>query len=221
MAALPAEVRVPSETYSAYNPDEPEAPSPVSLLALVLAWAVPGLGHIMIGQKARGIVFMVTIHALFAAGLLIGGIRAINPPDQAIWTYTQFLTGWPMLVANFEEKNRFEPIYVQPDPRDGNHRPPIRIEFENEAAAKNIDLNDQTNEGLAKRKAFTEDFIARYPLFSYHPKVQDMGAVYCGIAGMLNLLVMFDVLLRVTGSVREDPKKRRTGGSPAAAGVSA
>ena len=38
-------------------------------------------------------------------------------------------------------------------------------------------------------------------------------AAYCGIAGMLNLLVVFDVLLRITNSVREDPaaaaKKRR------------
>jgi hypothetical protein len=36
-----------------------------------------------------------------------------------------------------------------------------------------------------------------------------MGAVYCGIAGMLNLLVMFDVLLRITGSDREDPAKKK------------
>jgi len=47
----------------------------------------------------------VTIHALFGMGLLIGGIRAINPPDQAIWTYTQFLSGWPMIIANRAEKN--------------------------------------------------------------------------------------------------------------------
>ena len=56
---------------------------------------------------------------------------------------------------------------------------------------------------------------------AYHPKVQDIGAVYCGIAGMLNLLVMFDVLLRITGSVREDPlamKKKTNGGDAAAAG---
>ena len=35
-----------------------------------------------------------------------------------------------------------------------------------------------------------------------------VGSVYCGIAGMLNLLVMFDVLLRITGSSREMPGKQ-------------
>lgn len=199
---------MPSQQYSAYNAEEEEGPGPVGYLALVLAWVVPGLGHMMVGQKGRGIVFMLTIHGLFAAGLLIGGIRSINPPDQAIWTYTQFLTGWPMLVANKVEKAYFVPDYLSPipDPRDPSGRAAttiMRQRYVDEAHAQGVNLSDPK-----ERKAFTEDFIRRNPLFAYHPKVQDMGAVYCGIAGMLNLLVMFDVLLRVTGSVREEPKKR-------------
>ncbi len=87
--------------------------------ALVLAWAVPGLGHLMIGQKGRGFVFFITLHGLFALGLLIGGIRAINPVDQPIWRYTQFLAGWPMLVANHFERNVYEPRYVHVDRGDG------------------------------------------------------------------------------------------------------
>ena len=51
--------------------------------------------------------------------------------------------------------------------------------------------------------------LEKYPAFAFHPKVHDMGAVYCGIAGMLNLLVMFDLLLRVTGSQRQDPAAAR------------
>ena len=46
----------------------------------------------------------------------------------------------------------------------------------------------------------------------YSPKIQDIGSVYCGIAGMLNMLVVFDVLLRVSGNkARQDSP---AGGQP-------
>lgn len=161
------------------------------MLALVLAWVVPGLGHMVIGQKARGVVFFVTIHLLFAAGMLIGGIRAINPPEQPIWTYTQMLTGWPMLVADrladhaAAEQPNLEKTYDE-------HRTPV---------------NDDSR--VSERIDYAKEEFAKYPQLTYHPKVQDIGAVYCGIAGMLNLLVLFDVLLRITGSQREVPAGKK------------
>jgi hypothetical protein len=195
---------------SYYNAPEPEGPGPIGYLALVLAWACPGLGHFILGERVRGIVFAVFIHGLFALGLLFAGIRAINPPDQAIWTYTQFLTGWPMLIAN-----RLE--------HDSRHliKEELPDKYKLERGNREAELGRQfTND---ERMAFAKDFIARNPLFAHHPKVQDIGAVYCGIAGMLNLLVMFDVLLRITGSVREDPlavkKKQRKASPVVGAGV--
>jgi len=177
-----------SDRYTSYNAPvtTDEGPGPIGYLALVLAWAVPGLGHILIGQRARGIIFMLAIHLLFAAGLLVGGIKSINPPDQAIWTYTQFLTGWPMLVSNSLEKNSHD------------EQKALMSQYESESR----------DVPSAQLPEFTKKFIAAHPLFANHPKIQDLGAVYCGIAGMLNLLVMFDVLLRITGSAREEPQKR-------------
>jgi hypothetical protein len=167
-------------------------------LALILAWLVPGLGHLMLRQWARGITFFLCIHLLFAGGLLIGGIRAINPPDQAIWTYTQFLSGWPMIVANKLEQNARGELKVLLDRYNrATPQPPVV-------------------ETLQARQARTIKFIQDHPLFANHPKVQDLGSVYCGIAGMLNLLVMFDVLLRITGSVREDPAAKKHQGAPKA-----
>jgi hypothetical protein len=183
-----------ADHYTAYNVKDTgdEGPGPVEYLAVLLAWLVPGMGHLVLRQWGRGIIFFVCIHLLFAGGLLIGGIRCINPPDQAIWTYTQFLSGWPMLVANkLEGQSRSQ--YTQ--------------------LLKLYD-NQTPDETLEQRQVRTEKFIENHPLFAYHPKVQDLGSVYCGIAGMLNLLVMFDVLLRITGSVREDPAAKKR--SPAA-----
>ncbi len=199
-----------ADKYSAYNPAAPveEGPGPVGYLALVLAWVVPGLGHLLIGQKARGAIFLVTIHGLFGLGLLIGGIRVINPPDQAIWTYTQFLSGWPMILANRLEKNSRLELgdHTYPDGTT-EYKGQLQLLFESQRPAM---IPGETEEQrLAREQARTIKFIQDHPSFANHPKIQDLGAVYCGIAGMLNLLVMFDVLLRITGSVREDPAAAR------------
>ena len=207
-----------ADKYTAYDPNAPldEGPGPVGYLALVLAWAVPGLGHMLIGQKARGAVFCVSIHALFALGLLIGGIRVINPPEQAIWTYTQFLAGWPMIVANrVEQASRYE--------LGDRSYPTERPEYKGQLGSL-FEQQTPPNETLEQKQARTIQFIRDHPSFAVHPKLQDLGSVYCGIAGMLNLLVMFDVLLRITGSVREDPaeiKKRQRAQAAAAASAPA
>ena len=166
----------------------------INYLALALAWLVPGLGHMVIGHKARGMVFLVTLHGLFALGLILGGIRAINPPEQPIWRYTQFLSGWPMLVTNYVERKVYEPEYVYVD----REHPMTKIEKLYESGRPSL-LDDAAR---PRREAYAKDFIEKHPLFSYHPKIQDIGSVYCGLAGMLNLLVIFDVLLRITGSQR-------------------
>ena len=140
---------------------QPKEINPLDYLAIALAWLIPGAGHIALGKWKRGLVFMIAIHALFAGGLLLAGIRAVNPTDrpnvaaeekiigQPIWTYTQLLAGWPTLVIT-----------------------------------------------TAQNKQLRAD-----PLV-FAPRIQDVGAVYCGLAGMLNLLVMFDILVRIGGNRR-------------------
>jgi hypothetical protein len=44
-----------------------------SVLALVLGWFVPGLGHIIQKKYARGLVFLASILAMTGLGLMMGG----------------------------------------------------------------------------------------------------------------------------------------------------
>jgi hypothetical protein len=208
----PEEVCVASsaDKYSAYDPQAPldEGPGPVGYVALVLAWLVPGLGHMLIGQKGRGLLFMLGIHALFAAGLLMGGIRVINPPDQPIWTYTELLTGWPMLVARSVEKaSRVELGDHSPQYPTGSneYRGLLQIKFNQEAPPR---------ETLAQKQARAIEYTKEHPNFAYDPRIQDIGSVYCGIAGMLNLLVMADVFLRIIGAKRPQ-SETKTPAAPA------
>jgi hypothetical protein len=43
------------------------------LLAMVLGWLVPGLGHVLHKKYARGLVFFVSIMAMTGMGLAMGG----------------------------------------------------------------------------------------------------------------------------------------------------
>ncbi len=47
---------------------------PGTLVLLCLAaWAVPGAGHLWLGRRQKGLVFLLAIPAMFAVGLLLDG----------------------------------------------------------------------------------------------------------------------------------------------------
>jgi hypothetical protein len=53
-------------------------------LAAVAAWALPGLGYWLIGQRGRGVIVCVSVISLFVLGLLIGGVRVLEVPAERI-----------------------------------------------------------------------------------------------------------------------------------------
>ncbi|MDE3154670.1 MAG: hypothetical protein KGN76_06180 [Acidobacteriota bacterium] len=59
-------MRVPASTI-----ERPEAGSLV--LLCVAAWAVPGLGHLWLKRRAKGMVFLVALTLMFGIGLLLQG----------------------------------------------------------------------------------------------------------------------------------------------------
>ena len=51
-----------------------EKSQPGGLVLLCLAaWAIPGLGHIWLGRRAKGFVFLVALPLMFAIGLALQG----------------------------------------------------------------------------------------------------------------------------------------------------
>jgi hypothetical protein len=81
---------------------------PPPVVALI-GWVLPGAGYVMIGQRLRGLVIGLTILLLFAGGLLIGGMRVIDPPTtlgfqpvlQKPWFIGQVMAGPVTMVANY------------------------------------------------------------------------------------------------------------------------
>jgi Family of unknown function (DUF6677) len=67
---------------------------------VLLGWLVPGLGHWVIGQRARGIFFGAQIVGLFVVGLLLSDFRCVSPFDRhPIWALTQIPGGLLTIVT--------------------------------------------------------------------------------------------------------------------------
>lgn len=59
---------------------QPRPISPPAPIIAFFAWLLPGSGHIILGQRARGLTIGITILVLFALGLFIGGLRVVELP---------------------------------------------------------------------------------------------------------------------------------------------
>ena len=72
------------------------------MLLCVAAWLVPGAGHLWLGRREKGLVFLVMIPLMFVIGLWLQG--AIFPfqagePLAALAAIAQFGSGSPWILA--------------------------------------------------------------------------------------------------------------------------
>lgn len=86
-------------------------------VAAILGWIVPGLGHVFLGHKTRGIIFLVTITLTFWTGVAIGGMKTVHPKRPPIeparntpqtrswWFYGQMMVGSYAVLAWVGGKN--------------------------------------------------------------------------------------------------------------------
>ena len=144
--------------------DEPPLTLRDPALAAFLAWLVPGLGHIYQGRTAKGVLFMVCILSTFVYGLFLGGGRVVYAQWKPEKRLPYFCQGGVGIPAL--------PALVQAS-RVGSGKPPLfgsefmappRMEGRNELAALHL---------------------------KYH-RYWELGTVYTMVAGLLNMLVIYD-----------------------------
>jgi hypothetical protein len=78
------------------------APGINPYLVSLIAWAVPGAGHLWLGRRQKGLVFFVTLTAMFAIGLWLRGRLfpfEIAQPLVALAAVADVGIGIPYLVA--------------------------------------------------------------------------------------------------------------------------
>lgn len=186
----------------------PDLPNPKT--AALLAWLVPGLGHLYQGRRTKGVLFMASIVGLFVAGMVIGEGKvayASTLPFAPVGSYVY--DGWPFLcqsgigvvaIPGWLERSRYlsdeGPLLVPA------LYPPPTGDKARRAAGELTSIDQMDNpvrhpDGPAKR---------RYDLgFRF-----EVGMVYTVIAGLLNLLVVYDAHSGPMLTEEEDDDQSKT-----------
>jgi hypothetical protein len=104
MARKIAEEQEEKTTKEAAAPSRPK-PSTGSLVGLcAAAWAIPGLGHFLLGRKGRALVLFLAIVSMFAFGLAMQGQFFATGSGSYLHTlgyFAELSIGLPMPVATF------------------------------------------------------------------------------------------------------------------------
>lgn len=136
------------------------------VLPLLLAWLWPGLGHIVDGERARGVRIMAGVLLLVVSGLLIGGVDSVDRREDGLWFLPQ--AGCGPLVFGLDAANsallksgRLGTLHPVPD---------------SGPAASGTARTVSSKRGLA------------------HPN--EFGTLFIALAGLLNVVVMLDAGFR-------------------------
>ncbi len=153
-------------------------------LAALLAWLVPGLGHLYQGRIAKGILFFVCLVSTFAYGCYLGGSSELGwgrvvyvawrDDDRRLAYLCQVGIGLPALPAIVQASlaKKGKP------PRWNGFMAPPRPEAFGQ-------VGEDFAQALSNQPTLDE---LHFQLRSYF----DLGTAYTMIAGLLNILAVYD-----------------------------
>jgi hypothetical protein len=73
------------------------------VLLCVAAWAIPGAGHLWLGWRTKGLIFLVAIPLMFAIGLALSGRLFpfdVSQPLVALQALADLGNGLPYFIAS-------------------------------------------------------------------------------------------------------------------------
>ena len=183
-------------------------------LAAFLAWLVPGLGHIYQGRTGKGILFSICILGTFFYGMYIGSGRVVYASTADVfsrkflsdrWQYAcQIGVGLPALPALVQRA------------RVNAHKPPLSFPLVGDYMRPPQEGNTFRSEDQSDR---THEVISPDELseWSYdYGEHFEIGTVFTVIAGLLNILVIFDayggplVILPPEDKNKDDDKNKKS-----------
>jgi hypothetical protein len=185
-----------------YNNPELDEPLEIELkepwLAALLAWMLPGLGHVYQGRTGKGLLFFVCVMGTFLFGMWIGEGKVVyaSGPGEEPWRwqyYCQLGVGAPVLPALVQRERR----------KDG--QPPLFNGFMAPPKQTPQELPDDSRNVTTQPTELAAWTVKLHPFY-------ELGTVYTVIAGLLNILVICDAY---GGPLVLTPrKKEKDGESP-------
>lgn len=95
----------------------------INILAPILAWVFPGLGHWAIGHRRRGRFVAIGVLSLYLGGLLIGGLNVIDKENDFWWYCGQVLIGPTTPAINWYHASHRAPLNPEDPTPPGYVRP--------------------------------------------------------------------------------------------------
>lgn len=175
------------------SPD-PEYPMEIQLRnpiwAAILAWLIPGAGHLYQGRRAKGVLFMVCILGIYFFGLALGDGKVVyarfRQPDMRYPYLCQFAVGLPALPALIQRQRLVA------------SQPPKPALWKGLMAPPSVGRSEQDKDQLS----------------DWHRVLKgrfELGTLYTMIAGLLNVLAIYDAY---AGPVFTLPEKKQDRPSP-------
>ncbi len=137
-------------------------------LALLAACAFPGAGHFVRGEKSRAAAVCTGVMGLFLGGMLVGGIDVIDSKEDRPWFYAQSLVGPAAFGVDWLHQNKLKVV-------DENGR----------LRSANPDEGRDPKTGRAVPGGTP-------PKSMSVGRVNELGMLMAGLAGMVNLIVIID-----------------------------
>ena len=161
-------------------------------LVLALGWLVPGAGHVCIGRAWRGAIIFLVIGVTFWTGVAIGGVLTVDPETERWWFYSEMCAGVHGLVGWQRQHRVYE--RVRNDLNTDSMRQELSgVRNQDEAREIRQDQVDRIQAGMGVALVYPTDVVAR---------------AYAGVAGLLNLLCVFDATMLAAMGVRGEPTRR-------------
>lgn len=166
------------------------------VLAAVMAWAVPGAGHLYLGRPVRAAILFAVIQLMFWSGIAIGGVFTVNPRDEFWWFNGQMLTG----ASGVASWRRQRQTYAR-----------VSANVADRLAAMPAPAGDRDRELYARAQIeVLDEELARQNL-ALVPPAGEIPLMLSGLAGMLNLMCVFDaVMLSLMGRYGEPKPEERS-----------
>jgi len=167
---------------------------------MLLAIVLPGLGHVSLGKRRRGLMIAVGVLGLFASGLLVGGIGSVDSGlffANRVRALTGSITGSPVKLERVEGG---EPVWFVGQMFIGpiafsvdlihHYRFKVR---DLTTGALRAPLPDEGRDPATGMSNGRGSAVGGQP--SYRRglgRVGEIGTLFCTIAGMLNLIAIID-----------------------------
>ncbi len=153
---------------------------PLPYLAAILAWLIPGLGHIYIGQRVRGIIILVTIGATFWTGVAFGGVMTVDYQNQRWWFAAEMCTGIHGLVGWYRQDAKYKELWDD-------------LLKDEDFQRQRESYQGQSNP-LLLRQIYMDKIMQARGVALVAP-TETIARAYAGVAGLLNVMCIFDALI--------------------------